>query len=243
MPILESAVASLAGRRRVGALRRLNRLRNPVWLGARTGRPVSTAWGFDRGDPVDRYYVDRFLARHADDITGRVLEMRDRLYTERWGSQVSASDVLDIDPNIPGVTYVDDLTVGASVPPAFYDCFILTQTLQFLYDVGAAVRTAHRVLAPGGVLLVTVPVTSRMCAVEGFELDFWRFTPASCRAVFGEVFGEEAVTVEAVGNLRTTIAFLRGMSWQELPRKALDEVDPLQPLVVTVRAQKSDNPH
>jgi len=27
--------------------------------------PISTAFGYDRGQPVDRYYIDRFFAEHA----------------------------------------------------------------------------------------------------------------------------------------------------------------------------------
>jgi SAM-dependent methyltransferase len=187
---------------------------------------------------VDRYYVDAFLGERARDIAGRVLEIRDRRYTERWGADVTASDVLDIDPDLPGVTLVADLTADTGLPADAYDCFIVTQTLQFLYDVEAAVRNAHRLLAPGGVLLVTVPVVSRICRVEGTEIDHWRFTVASCERLFGEVFGPDRVSVEARGNLRSTIAFLRGMAWQELPASALAKSDPLYPLVVCVRAQK-----
>ncbi len=199
---------------------------------------MSEEWGWDRGDPVDRYYVDAFLQAHARDITGRVLEIRDRRYTERWGTGVTVSDVLDIDPELPGVTLVADLAAEAGLPADAYDCFVCTQTLQFLYDVPAAIRNAHRLLAPGGVLLATVPVVSRMSMVEGTEMDLWRFTLASCERLFGEVFGPGAVQVEARGNLRSTIAFLRGMAAQELPVAALDEPDPLHPLIVCVRAQK-----
>ena len=57
--------------------------------------PISQCFGFDRGLPVDRYYIERFLARHASEIVGRVLEIGDDTYTRRFGgSRVSRSDVL-----------------------------------------------------------------------------------------------------------------------------------------------------
>jgi SAM-dependent methyltransferase len=237
---LRTAWRTLPRDRRAQALARLRRLRDPAWRGARNARPVSAEWGWDRGGPVDRFYIDEFLAEGRADISGRVLEVRDRRYTQRWGTDVEVSHVVDLDPATPDVTWVADLADGAGLPSDAYDCFVLTQTLHFIYDIAAAVRTAHRVLAPGGVLLATAPVTSRISQVdEGTEIDCWRLTPASCRRLFGDVFGAEAVTVEGRGNLPATVAFLRGMAWQELPRAALRERDPLYPLVVSVRARKA----
>ena len=37
--------------------------------------PMSDSWGFERGTPVDRYYIERFLERNADAIRGDVLEI------------------------------------------------------------------------------------------------------------------------------------------------------------------------
>ena len=39
--------------------------------------PFSRRFGFDRGLPVDRYYIERFLVAHAHDVRGRVLEIKD----------------------------------------------------------------------------------------------------------------------------------------------------------------------
>src|SRR4029453_14668409 len=56
---------------------RLRRLVRPAWLGTlRRTRPLSNDFGYDRGTPVDRYYIERFLARHQSDVKGRVLEVK-----------------------------------------------------------------------------------------------------------------------------------------------------------------------
>ena len=34
--------------------------------------PLSDHWGRERGTPVDRYYIERFLAAERDVIRGRV---------------------------------------------------------------------------------------------------------------------------------------------------------------------------
>jgi len=214
--------------------RRLRRFVRPADLGtAGLTTPISRHWGFDRGTPVDRYYIERFLTQHAGDVRGHVLEVKDASYTRRFGTGVTKSDVIDIDATNPHATVVADLTTpGRSDEPTF-DCFILTQTLHIIYDTRAALRRAYHLLRPGGVLLVTVPALSRATVP-----DYWRFTPASCRLLFGEVFSPGDVAVAAHGNVLTSVAFLHGIAYQELARRDLDVDDAMFPLVVTVRAVK-----
>src|SRR5690348_17021256 len=59
--------------------------------------PLSRIFGSDRGLPVDRYYIEQFLAAHAADIQGRVLEIGHNVYTRKFGAErVTKSDVLHI---------------------------------------------------------------------------------------------------------------------------------------------------
>ena len=55
----------------------MKRLRHPSLDGLLGTKPVSDHWGWDRGTPVDRYYIEQFLAEHAADVRGRVLEVKD----------------------------------------------------------------------------------------------------------------------------------------------------------------------
>ena len=214
----------------------LRRIRRPSSIGALDPVPLSTEWGFDRGTPIDRYYIERFLDQHASDVRGRVLEVKNSDYTRRFDRGVVQADVLDIDAGNANATIIADLTAADHVPAGQFDCFILTQTLQFIYDSRAAVTHAHRLLAPGGVLLVTLPVISRIAPRYGPATDFWRFTGASCRRLFGDVFGEENVEVRTHGNVLVAMAFLQGAALEEIPRRKLEVDDPFFPLIVTVRA-------
>jgi SAM-dependent methyltransferase len=125
--------------------------------------PVSRVFGFDRGKPVDRWYIERFLAEHAADVRGRVLEVAESTYTGWYGGgDVTRSDVLYASAENPDATVVGDLTTGDGIAEAAFDCFICTQTLQVIYDVRAAVAGTRRLLAPGGVLLASLPGISQI---------------------------------------------------------------------------------
>ncbi len=220
--------------------RRLRRLVRPAWLGTlRRTRPLSADFGYERGTPVDRYYIERFLAQHRTDVRGRVLEVKEPMYTARFGTHVDRSDVLDIDRANTKATLIADLADGEGLPDDAFNCFILTQTLQYIYRVGSAVRHAHRVLQPGGVLLATVPSVSRLACQPEIAPEYWRFTAAACANLFAEAFGPDHVTVSAHGNVLTCVAFLAGMAFEELKPAELEADDPLFPLIVTVRAVKA----
>ena len=219
-------------------LQRLRKLTRPAFLGTmRRTSPLSNTWGYDRGTPVDRYYIERFLAQHRPDIRGRVLEIKDSHYTERFGHAVERIDILDIDPANPKATIIADLAAADVVPTDTFDCVVLTQTLQFIYDTRAAVGHLHRILKPGGVLLTTVPVVSRIDRSLK-SIDYWRFTPASCRQLFAEEFGAEQTTVYSYGSVLTGVAFLSGMAYEELSRRELDAHDEYFPVLVAVRTVK-----
>jgi len=219
--------------------RRLRRLRRPAWLGSiRRTSPLSDHWGRDRGTPVDRYYIERFLAAERSAIRGRVLEVLNAEYTERFGVGVERSDVLDIDRANPLATIVADLAAADEVPSDTFDCFVLTQTLQYVYDLHSAVQHVHRVLRPGGTVLCTVPTVSRI-AKGTLETEYWRMTGLGCRRLFADAFTGGVVDARAYGNVLTAIAFLVGMAAEELSPRELEAADPFFPLLVTVRATKA----
>lgn len=205
-------------------------------------RPVRGGFGWGAGQCVDRRYVEAFLARHRDDVRGRVLEVGDDRYTRRFGDgDVRRSVVLHREAGKPGTTVVGDLRRGGGLAAGSFDCVILTQTLQFIYEVQAAVDAAGRLLRPGGVVLATVPGVAQL---DGQDMEkwgeYWRFTGQSARRLFGEAFGPDAVQVETRGNVLAATALLQGIVSEELPEAALDETDPLYPVVVTVRARKTE---
>ncbi len=217
---------SPVGRAQFGSLRRV--------------KPLSRQFGFDRGLPVDRYYIEDFLSQHATDICGHVLEVRDNTYTKRYGgNRVTESDIISISREDGMPTIVADLTAGDQIPSGAFDCIIFTQTLHLIYDTSAALKTLSRILKPRGVLLATVPGISQICRDNnGDWVDYWRFTSASAQKSFSEVFPPEDLQVSARGNVLSAIAFLEGLAAEELTRQELDHLDPDFEVIVCVRAVK-----
>ncbi len=205
----------------------------------RRTRPVSRHFGFERGLPVDRSYIESFLAANASDVRGRVLEVGDASYTRRFGGdRVTRSDVLHVDPDAPGATIVADLATADGIPSNAFDCLVITQTLHLIYDVPEAIRTMHRILAPGGTALVTVPGISQLDAGEWRSTWYWSFTEASATRLFADHFPGD-VTVEVHGNVLAAVALLEGLAADELRADELAVGDPSYPVTVAIRGVKT----
>ena len=204
--------------------------------------PIGRRWGKDRGGlPIDRYYVERFLAAHTSDVRGRVLEVGDDAYTRRFGGDaVTRRDVLHALPGNPNATIVADLARGGDrLPAAAFDCMILTQVLHVIADPGAAVENVHRALKPGGVVLATFAGISQVSRwdVERWG-DYWRFTTLAVRRLFASVFPPDLVGVASYGNVLAAVAFLHGLAAQELRPEELDAHDPDYQVLIAVRAAR-----
>jgi hypothetical protein len=200
--------------------------------------PVDRELGNSRGDPIDRHYIHEFLWPHRADVRGRVLEVADSGYTDYLGEgRVTRSDVLHVRDRAPGVTIVGNLETGEGIPRAAFDCMVLTQTLQYVYDGRAAARVIREALVPGGVALVTVPGIAQISRDDRRQWgEFWRFTSGSARRLFADAFGEDNVQVEVFGNVLVAAAYLYGYAQQELTPEELSHRDEDYEFLIGVRA-------
>jgi len=216
------------------------RRRRPPDLGdLRRVTPIDPNWGFERGTPIDRVYVESFVGGHAPDIRGRVLEIAAPDYTTRFGRDVESVDILMATEGNPQATIVGDLTNAPQIADDSFDCAIVTQTLQFVYDVRAAFATLHRILAPDGVLLATVPGLTKISPPEDEEWgEWWHYTSRSARRLAEEAFGEGAVGVRSYGNVLSAAGFLYGLAASDLRPEELDAHDRLYEVIVGIRAVK-----
>jgi len=204
--------------------------------------PVTNDWGFSRGRPVDRHYIEAFLERHAADIAGHVVEVGGPGYTTQFGAtRVHRSDVWDVDPANRGATIVADLSRAPEIPDDTFDCFILPQVLELILKVPEALREIHRVLRPGGVALITVPGISHISPFPAEAANWsWSFYPRTLQWLLCNAgFAPDCVEVTGWGNLKTTVAFLAQLAQSDLSPEDYAVNDPHYPLIVTARALKS----
>jgi hypothetical protein len=222
-PLQRTLVA--AGRRAPGRIVR--------WGNLRRLRPFSDRYGYDRGTPVDRYYIERFLGEHAHRVRGNVLEVKDASYTRRFG--VGAHPVVvDIDRRNRDADLHADLNVPGSLPAASFDCLILTQVLQFL-SPETALGNLWAATAPGGSLLLTVPVLGRLDP-HLHATDFWRWTPGGLAELLSR--NQIPAGVTGYGNLLACVSALLGLSVEDLSAAELEVNDPRFPLVACAYAEK-----
>ena len=203
-------------------------------------KPLSNVFGLDRGCPIDRYYIEKFLEQSKSFIRGCVLEIGDNFYTRKYGSNVLKSDVLNAVPS-SNATIVGNFATGDNIPESAFDCIIMTQTIQVIYDVKAALKNAIKALKTGGTLFVTA---SGISQISRYDMDrwgeYWRFTDKSLKMLLSEFVPEDAVCVESFGNVAVAKAFLDGLAAHELSQKVLDYRDNDYQVLLTARVKKPE---
>jgi hypothetical protein len=218
----------------------LNRnLKKVQWYNLRSLEPVSKIFSYDRGTPIDRVYIDNFLEKNKASISGVTCEIAEDSYSRKYGNNVKILEVFHFEEGNKNATIVGDLTDLPTLPENRIDCFILTQTLNFIYDYKCAIKGVYHMLNKGGVVLATV---SGISQISRYDMDrwgdYWRFTDLSIIKSFEEVFGEGNVKVETYGNVLTSTAFLQGISAEELTKEEVFHTDKDYQVTIAVRAVK-----
>ena len=236
-------------RKQIVALQRRHRLQWPRtgsvnFASLRRLTPISAMFGMERGQPVDRYYIEKFLESHAQRIRGRALELGDASYIRRFGgSKVTKTDVLSYVAGGAETTIVADLTACPHVPSDTFDCIIFTQTLHLIPDMHAALANLWRALRPGGVLLVTVPAMGRHDTAPGFHHDRWRVTQTGLDCLLEPLLPAAQWETMTFGNVLSCTAFAYGLAAEEVQPDELNDTDPQFPLIVAARVSRGRATH
>jgi len=159
-------------------------LTNPSWLVLRRRREIFRKWFM------------RLEGRELEvlDVGGRIQPYRPLL-----AGRIRRYVAVDL----RRTPLVNVVARGEQIPLASgqFDLVICTQVLEYVPQPGAAIAEIHRVLKPGGCLVLSVPAA---CPQDADE-ECWRFFPASLRQCLS-AFGESEVLPEGgsiVGLFRT----------------------------------------
>ena len=201
--------------------------------------PISHLFGCDRGTPIDRYYIDKFISENKSKITGVCCEIAEDTYCKTWGHDIVRQEILHYDNTNTAATIVGDLTKHDTIPTNLVDCFVCTQTFNFIYDVKSAFLGAYQMIKPGGILLATVAGLSQISRYDMERWgDYWRFTDLSLRKNAEEV-GFTDIQIKIYGNALASTAFIQGVAVEDLPNvKLLNDLDKDYQLILGLVAIK-----
>jgi hypothetical protein len=209
----------------------------PQWGNLRRRTPFSPMFGADRGLPVDRLYLHRFLERQQSAIQGDVLEIQLTSYTQRYGIDVHSMKSIDIDAKYEPTFVCDLAEADRVIPPE--SCFLLRlpQNLHPILRLVEYHRKAFRFVRPGGAILASSAGLLPLIP-DAPELDFWRFSASGWRSLLSRVWPDADLLVESHGNCLTATAAMLGLASEDLSPADFDEDDTRYPVVVTVFARK-----
>lgn len=210
------------------------------YRGKLTETPVSNVFGCDRGIPIDRYYIEKFLSENIKLIKGVTLEIAESTYTKKFGKEkVKKALVFNVRKNQSKADVIGDLATGEGIKENLVDCFIMTQTLPFIYDIHSTVKNAIKILKPGGSLLVTVPGITQISRYDMSRWgQYWSFTDLSLKKLFEEVVPSSFIDIKTYGNVKSATSFLYGLAQHELTRKELEYYDSDYQLIIGAVVKK-----
>lgn len=162
---------------------------DPNYLVLRRRRELFEAW-------LSRLDGKRWLVL---DVGGRIQPYRP-LVAQRTRRYVAV--------DVRRTALVDSLARGEELPfsSSVFDLVLCTQVLEYVRDPHRVAREIHRVLKPGGALLLSVPAVWPRDSEE----DAWRFLPPALREILSE-FREIEIAPEGgslAGMFRTVNACL-----------------------------------
>jgi len=174
---------TLEGINREGRERLYPSLTNPSWLVLRRRREIFRKW------------LSRIDGRQLDvlDVGGRIQPYRPLLE-----SRLRRYVAVDLRPS----ALVEVVARGEQIPLADeqFDVVICTQVLQYIAQPSSAIAEIHRVLKPGGCLLLSAPAAFPRDAEE----ECWRFFPVALRQLLSS-FSE----IETVPEGSSVVGFFR----------------------------------
>ena len=199
-------------------------------------KPLSYDYGLSRGGrSIARYYIDKFVEEYKEFIKGTVMEIGDARYSILGKDAVENLLILSLDDEEKEHYVKGNLETGEGLKEEYLDCIILTNVLSSLFDIQAAVRNIGRVLKKGGKAIITVPGIASLYRVQ-YETygQFWRFTPSGVIQLLKRYIPDAKIIVKEYGNVKTSAAFLYGMTVEDLTKEELEYRDSCYPMVIGI---------
>jgi SAM-dependent methyltransferase len=195
--------------------------------------PISTGFGFERGTPIDRYYLNRFIEEVRSQVRGVVIEIGGSLNNRTVYNFVNAREYHAMDLiQRPDVDIVGNAEDPAAFPASSIDSVIAFNVLEHCREPWVVIDNALLWLKPGGALFCMVPNAQRIHKMPG---DYWRPLP---QAVSWMLRRFSTHQLRVYGNPIALVASFMGIASEEVPRRDLDFFNPDYPVATCAVAIK-----
>lgn len=197
-------------------------------------RPISRRCGYERGTPIDRYYIEKFLDLNQKYIQNKVMEVADDQYTLKYKKNIKEAFIMHVEGWGKNVVQIN-LETGNGVPEFTnsIDCFICTQTIQMIYDMKTAIKNIYQMLKQDGTALITIAGIAGISLYDYYNWgEYWRVTPKALRMIMEETFDKDKIEIFGYGNIKTTIAFLYGLCVEDLSEEDFSYDDEQFPMLI-----------
>jgi len=203
---------------------------------------LANDFGFSRGKPFDRYYIEDFLSMNRNLIYGKCLEFGDTVYTLAYGRSVSRATPFYYSdtPLILETAYYGDICHANSFPPSTFDCIICTNVLNYILNAQEALVGMKKILSDSGSIIVTVAGPSTQISRYDMDRwgDFWRFTERSFLFLV-ENAGLSANSIKIYGNPYAAVHQILGGSVEDQPDICFADHHPDYPMIIAMVLTKN----
>ncbi|NIV38353.1 MAG: methyltransferase domain-containing protein [Anaerolineae bacterium] len=153
-----------------------------------------------------RYFSAAFLAQYkavlpAIDrhVRGKVIDLGcgTMPFRETLSDKAEVYHTLELRPTSEETTYVGDIQDMHMIENGLYDSILCLEVLEHIPSPCMALREMHRILAPGGMVILSVPHLSRL---HEEPYDFYRYTTHGLHYLLEE-HGFEVLEIREKGGL------------------------------------------
>ena len=202
---------------------------------------ISNDFGFGRGTPIDRIYIENFLKKYAEEISGECLEFGDTSYIDKFGKSVSKKYTFNYSEESSKIKNIimGDLTKLDNLSANSFDCILCINVLNFIYDLPSAVQGLKKLIKPNGKIIVTM---AGVCAhISRYDMDrwgdYWRLTDKAAMKLFKDA-ELNIDKIQTYGNPYACSAQVNGFSMEDLLQEKIIPSHPDYQLLVACMLSK-----
>lgn len=179
--------------------------------------PLCHDYGYSRGTPIDRYYLEQFIREIRSYVVGYTLEIggsRENQYLYGFTNAMSYK-TMDMHQK-PEVDITGDIHDPNSLGSNSFDSIILFNVLEHCEKPWIVVENIYNWLTKRGSVFCMVPNSQR---IHRDPKDYWRILPDGMRSLFAKFPIKQ---LYLYGNPITTIATMMGVAAEELSSEELN---------------------